>query len=306
MAEKENAERENDLREKALEAQRSVGVVTEVVDAVHRHSLAAKASKAALTTEVNELKNKNKSFAKCAKALVKSQKKGKTGTLGGIAKEITGNLFHKNDQEALGKGGETNAQPSAPTKDKISEPPPSYVPTVEANVTEIELVNGKDRWRASLEEATAEKERLRRAQDRLAKEEEEEARQIGAEIVKELEERVARAREAVVRAQKEYYELKETYKTERTHSPQARHGDGNDPRQELSSTMGQEDTPRETGIRPGHRRVEIITCERERGDPLNWTVSPPRKRLYPRLSASEGEETDDESRTQAEPNDRNL
>jgi len=60
MAEKENAERKNDLREKALEAQRSVGVVTELVDAVHRHSLAAKASEAALTTEVNELKIKTR------------------------------------------------------------------------------------------------------------------------------------------------------------------------------------------------------------------------------------------------------
>jgi len=88
MAEKENNESKNDLREKALAAQHSVGVVTELVGAVHRHSQAAKASEAALATEVNELKNKNKSFTKCAKALVKSQKKGKTGTLGEIAKEI--------------------------------------------------------------------------------------------------------------------------------------------------------------------------------------------------------------------------
>ena len=138
-----------------------MGVVTELVGEVHRHSLAAKASGAALATEVNELKNKNKSFTKCAKALVKSQKKGKTGTLGDIAKEITGNLFHKNDPEQNNKEKELKEQPSAPLFHEINEAPPSYDLRVEANVTETDVMRGKEEWALSVVRARKEAQKIR-------------------------------------------------------------------------------------------------------------------------------------------------
>jgi len=61
------------LRAQALDTQQSVEAVTKLVDAVHRHKIAAKTSQVALTTEVNELKrkhqrlkkNKNKKLPRC-------------------------------------------------------------------------------------------------------------------------------------------------------------------------------------------------------------------------------------------------
>jgi len=167
MSKSEKVWDSNDLREKALDTQRSVGVVTELVDAVHRHTLAAKTSQVALTTEVNEFKNKHKKFTKCAKALVKNQKKGKTGTLGEIAKKITGNLFHKDGQEQKGKEGELRKQPSAPVADENNEAPPSYDQRVEANVTDAELTKGKEEWAVRVVQERNEAKRLRDLQTSL-------------------------------------------------------------------------------------------------------------------------------------------
>ena len=200
-----------------------------------------------------------------------------------------------------------NTQPSAPTKDETSEPPPSYAPTVEANVTEIELVDSKERWRAKLEEAREENERLRKAKDRLAKEPGEGAQQIGMAIIKEQEKTVEQAQEAVAQARREYYELKEAFKTEKGFSPGVHDRFIDTPHRESLTTRSQEDTPTRIDIVPGKRRVEIIPRDEEAAGSVDWMgVSPPRARRYPQLPTSEGEETDDESKTQTEPNDRNL
>jgi len=68
---------ETSLRERALETQQSVEAVAKLVDAVHRHKIAAITSQVALTTETNELKKKHQEF----KALEKAHKKGKGGML---------------------------------------------------------------------------------------------------------------------------------------------------------------------------------------------------------------------------------
>jgi len=60
MAEKEEKQREEFLRDMALKAQDSVGTVVELVDTVHRHKLAAKTNQVALSTEVQNLKERHK------------------------------------------------------------------------------------------------------------------------------------------------------------------------------------------------------------------------------------------------------
>jgi len=103
MTEKEEKQREELLRDVAMKAQDSVGTVVELVDTVHRHKLAAKTNQVVLCTEVQNLKERHKELKKVAKALIKAQKKGKAGPLGGIAKEITTTLFRDKKKE----GGET-------------------------------------------------------------------------------------------------------------------------------------------------------------------------------------------------------
>jgi len=214
MAEKENDERKNDLWEKALAAQHSVGMVTELVGAVHRHSLAAKASEAALATEVNELKNKNKSFTKCAKALVKSQKKGKTGTLGEIAKEITGNLLHKNSPEQTNKEKELGRQPSAPLFDEKDEAPPSYDSRVEANVTEAEVTKGKEDWALSVVRARNEATKLRELQNSLYSHKDGPS-VIGMRMIDEREKILTNLQNDAIVAKENYDRLKKAYERER-------------------------------------------------------------------------------------------
>jgi len=214
MSKSEEVEKSQDLREKALDTQRSVGVVTELVDAVHRHTLAAKTSQVALTTEVNELKNKHKKFTKCAKALVKKQKKGKTGTLGEIAKEITGNLFHKNDQEQRGKEGEVKNQPSAPVADENNEPPPSYDMRVEANVTDAELAKGKEEWAVSVMQARKEATRLRQVQTAVLGKAGGPS-VVGMRMLDEREKNLDELQDAAIAAKIRYDRLKEEYAKER-------------------------------------------------------------------------------------------
>ena len=211
MTEKETDEKRNELREKALAAQHSVGVVTELVGEVHRHSLAAKASGAALATEVNELKNKNKSFTKCAKALVKSQKKGKTGTLGDIAKEITGNLFHKSDTEQTGKDKDLGKQPSAPL---LNEAPPSYDTKVEANVTEAELNREKEKWALSVVQARNEAQKLRNLKARM-QQGRDEPTTIGQRMLEEKEIILNNLQNDAIAAKENYDRLKQAYERER-------------------------------------------------------------------------------------------
>ena len=211
MAEKPNEEKRNELREKALATQHSVGIVTELVGEVHRHKLAAKASGAALATEVNELKSKNKSFAKCAKALVKSQKKGKTGTLGDIAKEITGTLFRNGDTESANKNEELGKQPSAPMLD---EAPPAY--KVEANITEAELNLEKEKWAVSVAQAKNEAQKLRQLKESMLQGRDKPLTTIGQRVLEEREMMLNNLQNDAIAAKENYNRAKQAYEQEKT------------------------------------------------------------------------------------------
>ena len=204
----------NELKEKALDTQRSVGVVTELVDAVHRHKIAAKTSQVALTTEVNELKQKHKTLTKCAKNLIKAQKKGKIGTLGDLAKGVTDSLFNKegSDLEALGK--EVNKkEPSAPDAEQKDEPPPSYDMRIEANVTDAELAEGKARWAESVMQARDEAKRLRQVQAAVMGKKGGPT-VVGMRMLDERERNLSELQDAAIAAKVQYDRLKEEYAQE--------------------------------------------------------------------------------------------
>ena len=156
MAEKVDKVREEALRELAMDAQGSVGTVVELVDTVHRHELAAKTNQVALATEVYNLKQKHKSLRKGSQALVKAQKKGKSGPLGGIAREITATLFpskHTNEQQSSEK--EKASAPPMDEEEGKNEPPSSYEePDAEANVTCAEVDAARDEWKRRTDKAT--------------------------------------------------------------------------------------------------------------------------------------------------------
>jgi len=259
MTEKESDQKRNELREKALAAQQSVGVVTELVGEVHRHSLAAKASGAALATEVNELKNKNKSFTKCAKALVKSQKKGKTGTLGDIAKEITGNPFHKSNTEQNSKEKDSVKQPSAPL---LNEAPPSYDMRVEANVTEAELNRGKEEWALSVVRAREEAQKLRDLKTTV-QQGRDAPTTIGMRMLEEREKILNNLQNDVIAARENYDRLKEAYEQERE---EIMTGFGGFKGYSITTTPGGPYPPLPESDNEGseHERLE---CENERGTP---------------------------------------
>jgi len=111
MSRQDNKAMESSLREQALGTQQSVGTIIKLVDAVHRHTIAAKTCHVALTTEVNELKKKKQEY----KALERAQKQGK------IDSSINNTV--KNDA-----------------------PLTSYKSMTEANVTEAELEAALDDW----------------------------------------------------------------------------------------------------------------------------------------------------------------
>jgi len=169
MVEKLGKVSEKALRELAMDAQDSVGTVVELVDTVHRHKLAAKTSQVALDTEVYNLKQKHKSLKKGSQALVKSQRKGKSGPLGGIAREITATLFpSKHVSEQLSEGKEKASAPPMDAKEEDNEAPPSYEEPdadVEANVTNAEVDAARDEWtRRTNKAADKELEATRKAQ----------------------------------------------------------------------------------------------------------------------------------------------
>ena len=136
------------LRERALETQQSVEAVAKLVDAVHRHKVAAIANQVALTTETNELKKKQQ---KC-KEMEKAQERGKLGMLSGMAKDITNSLFNKRSKE-----DPSPSKSIATMSTQNDEPPPFYEPATEANVTEAELAASKREWKKKKQEAREER-----------------------------------------------------------------------------------------------------------------------------------------------------
>jgi len=163
MTEKVDKIPEDALQDLALDAQDSVGTVVQLVDTVHRHKLAAKTNQVALATEVYNLKQKHKSLKKGSQALVKAQKKGKAGPLGGIAREITATLFpSKHLNETLLEEEEKASAPPMDMKEEENELPPSYEgPDVEAqaNVTSAEVDAARYEWVRQSTKA-ADKERI--------------------------------------------------------------------------------------------------------------------------------------------------
>jgi len=142
---------ETALREQALDTQQSVEVIAKLVDAVHRHTIAAKTSQVAIATEVNELKQKRQKYTKNAKVLEKAQKKGKTGKLGEMVKDNMQCLFNKSPKE-----DSSVKKPSATTTVENDEPAPYYETAIEANVTKAEPAAAKENWLNKKEEAREE------------------------------------------------------------------------------------------------------------------------------------------------------
>ena len=173
---------ENSLCEQALDTQQSVEAVTKHVAAVHRHTIAAKASQVALITEVSELKKKHQEF----KALERAHKKGIGGMLREMAKDITDSLFKKSPKE---DPSFKNLSTTAIIKN--DEPSPSYEPSTEANVTEAELAASKEKWLEKEEEAREESVIFTRDEER--------------------ERMVDQMRDAAVRARQEYEAQKKEY-----------------------------------------------------------------------------------------------
>ena len=283
MSESEEVGDSNNLREKALDTQRSVGVVTELVDAVHRHTLAAKTSQVALTTEVNELKNKHKKFTKCAKALVKNQKKGKTGTLGEIAKEITGNLFHKDGQEQKDKEGELKKQPSAPIPDENDEAPPSYEGRAEANVTEAEVAQGSAKWtehvmnvRESATKLEALREKIMNTRGGPST--------FGINTLEEKERELEKMRDAAITAKMQYDRLKLDYDRERE---QERHSHS------ITATPGQF-----SRVIPGSAPARLYTPRRDQ------EINMPGVERSPQGSEDEGSASDSGSARSSLPSEK--
>jgi len=175
MTDKADKIQEDALQDLAMDAQDSVGTVVQLVDTVHRHKLAAKTNQVALATEVYNLKQKHKNLKKGSQALVKAQKKGKAGPLGGIAREITATLFparHANESQA--ESEKASAPPIEKEEDR-DEPPPSYDEPndeAEANVTRAEVDTARDEWRQRVSRAQTKDEMTARAEEqaqRLAK-----------------------------------------------------------------------------------------------------------------------------------------
>jgi len=125
------------LRERALETQQSVETVAKLVDAVHRHKVAAITSQVALTAETNELKKK---YLKCNE-LEKAQERGKVGKLKEMAKDITDRLFNKGSKE-----DPSLINPSTMMAAEKAATPTSHEPNAEVNVTEAELAVAKENW----------------------------------------------------------------------------------------------------------------------------------------------------------------
>ena len=173
---------ETSLREQALETQQSVEAVAKLVDAVHRHKIAAITSQVALTTETNELKRKHQ---KC-KEMEKAQERGKVGRLREIAKDVTDRLFNKRPKEDSYLNNPSTTM--AAEKDAPSTP---YEPASEANVTEAELAASKEKWIKKEKEAREESVIFTRDEER--------------------ERMVDQMRDAEVKARQDYEALKKEY-----------------------------------------------------------------------------------------------
>ena len=284
---------EDALQDLALDAQDSVGTVVQLVDTVHRHKLAAKTNQVALATEVYNLKQKHKSLKKGSQALVKAQKKGKAGPLGGIAREITATLFPSRQSNEVSEESEKASAPPMEKEEERNESPPSYEDPegeAEANVTYAELDAARTEWTRRTRRAEA--------RDHLAKRTEE---RVGNRIndspaaQRVMEEACKRAQEAwreAGQAENEYQRMRLKYEKEERERRQSEGLCGPDisgPSHECGSRASTPSAPSVeiiTGYQGGKQQVIIQDRQKQnQGSPSEQ----PHEAIYPDLRGEDEE-----------------
>jgi len=96
---KEQENKKDGLCDQALDAHQTAEKIAGLVESVHRHKVVAKTQELALAGEVGKLGQKHKNLKKCAKALMKSQKKSKDDSLLEIARQVTTTLLDKTKEQ---------------------------------------------------------------------------------------------------------------------------------------------------------------------------------------------------------------
>ena len=216
---KEHENKKESLCDQALDAHQTAEKIAGLVESVHRHKVVAKTQELALAGEVGRLGQKHKNLKRCAKALMKSQKKSKDDSLLDIARQVTTTLLDKKEDaeanvtEATEKG-EIKILPSAPNWLDIAGPPPSYEPKAEANVTEVELGLARERYAEAEAEARAHEIRKYNWEMAFAAKKEGITRE-DEEIRQKNEEAANEARMRAVVAKGEYDNLRRDYSIER-------------------------------------------------------------------------------------------
>ena len=277
---------EKALRELAMEAQDSVEAVVGLVDTVHRHKLAAKTSQVALNTEVYNLKQKHKSLKKGSQALVKAQKKGKAGPLGGIAREITATLFPSKHPEMTPEV-EASA-PSLKDMEGKDESPPSYeeqIEEVEANVTRAELDKAKNEVRFETSKAEIREDLAKKVEARMEAKLAAGEASPGTRLSMEEARRQANiAWGAVERAEQHYQTLRHEYEKEEQERREKDGHCGPVTTMDEPGILGRAGTPSVdvcSGYEDGKRQVLIQ--ERQGYNQSQGTLQQPGS-LYPQLN----------------------
>ena len=289
MAEKGDKVPEDVLQDLALDAQGSVGAVVQLVDTVHRHKLAAKTNQVALATEVYNLKQKHKSLKKGSQALVKAQKKGKVGPLGGIAREITATLFPTKQSSETGEENEKASAPPMPEKEEKIEPPPSYEDPegeAEANVTSAEVDAAREEWTRRRDKAT---DKQREATSTARQTASFSGRGFGAydtPEVSRLREKAQKAWDKAEEAKQQYHQLRLLFQQEQQELRREAGECGSEYDGSRDSRRSSESCPSVdvvTEYKNGQKQVII----QERPRPELWSSKSKDGLLYPRLDGKE-------------------
>ena len=291
MTEKVGKVPEDALQDLALDAQDSVGTVVQLVDTVHRHKLAAKTNQVALATEVYNLKQKHKSLKKGSQALVKAQKKGKAGPLGGIAREITATLFPSKQSNGASEESEKASAPSMEKEEERNEPPPSYEDPegeVEANVTSAEVDAAREEWtRRTNKAADKQLEATNKAQQTANVS----GRGFGtydSPEVAGIRKKAQKAWDKAEEARQQYHQLRLQFQQEQQELCRAAGECGPEHPESRDSRRSSESCPSMEVIneyKNGHRQV--IIQERQKHDP--WSSEQMNGSLYPNLNMEKEE-----------------
>jgi len=219
MMKKEQENKHNGLCDQALDAHQTAEKIAGLVESVHRHKVVAKTQELALAGEVGKLGQKHKNLKKCAKALMKSQKKSKDDSLLDIARQVTTTLLDKKEGAEANvtetvKEREEKTSPSAPNWLDVMGPPPLYQPKAEANVTEAELGCAREKYAEAETEARARE--IRKQNWQMAMEAKKDGiTQEEERISRQTEEAANEARMRAIIAKGEYENLRKDYSIER-------------------------------------------------------------------------------------------